>query len=59
MDINHFVKQEMVAIVEGSVFFLGSMLSYKVKSNLNMNSDAIECLCLEISTKKSKNILLF
>ena len=23
-----------------------------------MNSDATECLCLEISTKKSKNIIL-
>ena len=33
-------------------------LSYKIGSDLNMKSDAIECLCLEISTKTSKNLIL-
>ena len=42
----------------GLCIFLRSTLSYKIRSDLNMNSDAIECLCLEISTKTSKNIIL-
>ena len=42
----------------GLCIFLRNTLSYKIRSDLNMNSDAIECLCLEISTKTSKNIIL-
>ena len=40
------------------LYFLCNTLSYKIRSDLNMNSDAIECLCLEISIKNSKNIVL-
>ena len=58
MDKNPFIKLEMVAKEEGSAFFLRNTLSYKIRSDLNMNSDAIECLCLEISTKTSKKIIL-
>ena len=39
----------------GLCIFLRNTLSYKIRSDLNMNSDAIECLCLEISTKTSKS----
>ena len=42
----------------GLCIFLRNTLSYKIRSNLNINSDAIECFCLEISTKTSKNIIL-
>ena len=42
----------------GLCIFLLNTLSYKIRSDLNMNSDAFKCLCLEISTKKSKNIIL-
>ena len=42
----------------GLCIFLRNTLSYKIRSDLNMNSDAIECLCLEISTKTSKNLIL-
>ena len=34
--------------------FLRNTLSYKIRSDLKMNPDAIECLCLEISTKTFK-----
>ena len=57
MDKNAFIKLEIVAKEEGS-FFLCNTLSYKIRSDLNMNSDAIECFCLEISSKTSKNIIL-
>ena len=42
----------------GLCIFLRNPSSYKIRSDLNMNSDAIECLCLEISTKTSKNLIL-
>ena len=42
----------------GLCIFLRNTLSYKIRSDLNMNSDAIGCLCLEISTKTSKKIIL-
>ena len=42
----------------GLCSFLRNTISYKIRSDLNMNSDAIECLCLEISTKKSKDVIL-
>ena len=58
MDINPFIKLEITAKEEGSVFFFLKTLSYKIKSDLNMTSDAIECLCLEISNKKYKNMIL-
>ena len=58
MDINPFIKLEMVAKGGGFCIFLRNTLSYKIRSDLNMNSDAIECLCLEISTKTSKNLIL-
>ena len=38
--------------------FLRNTLSYKIRSDLSMNSDTIECFCSEISTKKSKNLIL-
>ena len=40
------------------LYFLCNTLSYKIRSHLNMKSDAIKCLCLEISIEKSKNIVL-
>ena len=58
MDINPLIKLEMVEKEEGSVFFLRDTLSYKIGSDLNMNSGASECLCLEISTKTTENIIL-
>ena len=42
----------------GLCIFLRNTLSYKIRSNLNMNSDATECLCFQISTKTSKNLIL-
>ena len=42
----------------GLCIFLSNTLSYKIRSDLSMNSDAIECLCLEILTKTSKNLIL-
>ena len=42
----------------GLCIFLRNALSYEITSDLNMNSDAIECSCLEISTKTSKNLIL-
>ena len=48
----------MVTKKEGSVFFLRNTLYYELKSDLDMNSDTIKCLYLEISTKKTKNIIL-
>ena len=56
MDMNPFINLEMVAKEEGSVFFY--VTRYLIRSDLNMNSDVIEYLCLEISTKTSKIILL-
>ena len=42
----------------GLCIFLRNTLCYEIRSDLNINSDAIECLCLEILNKKSKNIKL-
>ena len=42
----------------GLCIFLRNMLSYRIRSDLSMFSDAIQCLSLEISAKKTKNIIL-
>ena len=42
MDINPLIKLEMVEKEEGSVFFLRDTLSYKIGSDLNMNSGVSE-----------------
>ena len=38
--------------------FLRESYTYKLRSDLNINSDAIECLCIEILNKHSKNLIL-
>ena len=42
----------------GLCIFLRNMLSYRIRSDLSMFSDAIQYLSLEISAKKTKNIIL-
>ena len=58
MDIDLFIKLGTSAKEEGSVFFLRESYTYKLRSDLNINSDAIECLCIEILNKHSKNLIL-
>ena len=43
---------------EGSVFFLRESYTYKLRSDLNITSDAIECLCIGILNKHSKKLIL-
>ena len=43
---------------EGLCIFFRNTLRYKIRFDLNMNFDAIQCLCLEISTKTSKKLIL-
>ena len=38
--------------------FLFESYTYKLGPDLNINSDAIECLCIEILNKHSKNLIL-
>ena len=52
MDRNIFIKLEMVGKKEGSVVFLVTRYLMKIRCNLNVNSDAIECLCLELPPTK-------
>ena len=42
----------------GLCIFLREFYTYKLRSDLNINSDAIECLCIEILNKHSKNLIL-
>ena len=42
----------------GLCIFLLESYTYKLRSDLNINSDAIECLCIEILNKHSKNLIL-
>ena len=42
----------------GLCIFKHNTLSYKMRSDSNMTSDTIECLCLEIWTKIFKNMIL-
>ena len=42
----------------GLCIFLLESLSYKVRDDLAVNSSAIECLCVEVFNKNSKNIVL-
>ena len=58
MDIDVFIKLGTSAKEGGSAFFLRESYTYKLRSDLNINSDAIECLCIEILNKHSKNLLL-
>ena len=58
VDINLFIKLEMVSKEEGSAFFFRNTLSYKIRSDLNIISDEIWFLCLKISNKSSKNAIL-
>ena len=56
MNIDLFIK--LGTSEEGSAFFLRESYTYKLRSDLNINSDAIECLCIEILNKHSKNLIL-
>ena len=58
MNIDLFIKLGTSAKEEGSAFFLRESYTYKLRSDLNINSDAIECLCIEILNKHSKNLIL-
>ena len=42
----------------GLCISLRESYTYKQRSDLNINSDAIECLCIEILNKHSKDLLL-
>ena len=42
----------------GLCIFLRESYTYKLRLDLNINSDAIECLCIEILHKHSKNLIL-
>ena len=42
----------------GLCIFLLESLSYKVRDDLAVNSSAIECLCVEVSNKNLKSIVL-
>ena len=42
----------------GLCIFLLESLSYKIRDDLDVNSSAIECLCVEIFNKHSKSIVL-
>ena len=53
MDIDLFTKLRTGAEEEGSVF-LRESYTYKLRSDLSINSDAIECLCIKILNKRSK-----
>ena len=52
MDIDLFIKLGTSAKEEGSVFF------YTYKQRSDLNSDAAECLCIEILNRRSKNLIL-
>ena len=58
-DIIAFTKLEKTTEEEDSVFsfFLQRTCSYKVRKDLQVNSKAFECLCVEVENKKSKNII--
>ena len=43
---------------EGLCIFLLESLSYKVRTDLAVNSSAMECLCVEVVNKNSKSIVL-
>ena len=58
MDINLFTKLGTSTKDEGSVFFLRESYTSKLRSDLNIIFDAIECLCIEILNKHSKNLVL-
>ena len=42
----------------GLCTFLLESYTYKLRSDLNISSDAIECLCIEILSKHSKKVIL-
>ena len=42
----------------GLYIFLRESYTYKVRSDLNINSGAIKCFCIEILNKHSKNFFL-
>ena len=57
MDIDfHQIRNECKG--GGLYIFLRESYTYKLRSDLNINSDAIECLCIEILNKHSKNLIL-
>ena len=58
MDINLFINLETSTKEEVSVFFLRESCTYKLGSDLNITSVTIECLCIEILNKQSKNVIL-
>ena len=58
MDIDLVIKLGTSANEEGFVLFLCESYTYKLRSNLNIYSGAIECFCIEILNKHSKKLIL-
>ena len=59
MDIDLFIKLDTRIKEESYVSFLRESCTYKLRSDLNITSDTIECLCIKIPNKHSKNLILY